>query len=121
MKIYTSNIQEMQRNVQWLEVDLQQEKPMTFSFFHKLEKEYEAIKAEVRAKEMISMEEIQKFLIKPVKEVTKCNDFIRVFKEEMEDFKECHLNLDIKKEYIFNAREQQNNAQHEAWRKHMKK
>ena len=33
MKICTSNIQEMQRDVQWPEIDLQQKKPMTFSFF----------------------------------------------------------------------------------------
>ena len=32
MKIYTSNIQEMQRNVQWLNINLQQEQPMTFFF-----------------------------------------------------------------------------------------
>ena len=69
---------------------------------------------------MISMEEIKKFIIKPEKEVTKFNDFIRIFKEEMEILKECHLKLDIKKEYVFNAREQQINAQHEAWSKHMK-
>ena len=120
MKIYTSNIQEMKRNVQLLEIDLQQEQPMTFSFFQKIENEYEAIKGEVRAKDMISMEEIQKFIIKPVKEVTKFNDFIRIFKEEMEILKECHLQLDIKKECVFNAREQQINAHHESWSKHMK-
>ena len=67
IKIYTSNIQEMQKNVQWLEMDLQHKQPMTFSFFYKLEKEYEAINAEVWAKNMILMEEIQKFLIKPEK------------------------------------------------------
>ena len=110
MKIYTSNIQEMQRNVQCLEINLQQEKPMTFSFFQKLKNEYEAIKAEVREKDMISMEEIQKFLIKLAKEVTKFNDYNRIFKEEMEIFKVCHLTLDTKKEYVFNAREQQINA-----------
>ena len=100
----------MQRNVQWLEIDLQQEKLMTFYFFQKLEKEYETIKVAVWGKDMISMEEIQKFLIKPAKEVTKFNDIIRIFKEEMEIFKECHLNLGIKNEYVFNAREQQINA-----------
>ena len=120
MKIYTSNIQEMQKNVQWPKIDLQQEKPMTFSFFQNLENEYEAIKVEVQVKDMIFMEEIQKFLIQPEKEVTKFNDFIRIFKEEIEDFRECHLKLDIKKEYVFNSREQQINAQHEAWSKHMK-
>ena len=69
---------------------------------------------------MISKGKILKFLIKPAKEVTKFSDFIRIFKEETEAFKECHLKLDIKKEYVFNAREQQINAHHEEWRKHMK-
>lgn len=66
------------------------------------------------------MEEIQKFLINSAKQVIKFNDFIRIFKEEMDIFKECHLKLDNKKEYVFNAREQQINAQYEPWRKHMK-
>ena len=69
---------------------------------------------------MISMEEIQKFLIKSTKEVTKFNEFIRILKKEMEIFKECRLKFNIKKEYVFNAREQQIIAQHEAWIKHMK-
>jgi hypothetical protein len=75
---------------------------------------------EVRVKDMISMEEIKKFLINLAKEVTKFNDFNRIFKEEMEAFKEYHLKLDIKKQYVLNAREQQINAQDEAWSKHMK-
>ena len=66
---------------------------MTFYFLQKLENECEAIKSELWAKDLISMEEIQKFIIKPTKEVAKFNDFIRIFKEEMEIFKECHLKL----------------------------
>ena len=38
----------------------------------------------------------------------------------MDIFKESHLNLDIKKEYVFNAREQQINAQHKEWNKHIR-
>ena len=68
---------------------------------------------------MISMEEIQKFLIKLVKEVMKFNDFIIIFKEGMEAFRECHLKFDIKREYVFSAREQQIIAQHKAWSKHI--
>ena len=100
MKIYTSNVKEMKRNVQWPKINLQQEKPMTFVFFQKLEKECEVVRAEVQEKDMISMEEIQKFLIKLTKEVTKFNDFNRIFKEHMEILKECHLKLDIKKECV---------------------
>ena len=75
---------------------------------------------EVRVKEIISTQEIQKFLIKLTKEVTKFNDFMIIFKEEVDIFKECHLKLNRKREYVFNAREQQINVQHKAWRKHIK-
>ena len=36
----------------------------------------------------------------------------------MENDKECNFNLDIKKEQIFNSREQRILTQHEAWSKH---
>ena len=48
------------------------------------------------------------------------NDFIRMFKQETEILKECHLKIDIKREYVFNSRQQQINVQHEAWSNHMK-
>ena len=61
---------------------------------------------EVLAREVISKEDIQGLLIRQAKEVTNFNVFIRKFKGKMEDFKECHLSLVIKKEYVFNEREQ---------------
>ena len=90
-------------------------------FFQNLKDKYKAVKAEVLAREVISKEDIQELLIRPAKEVTKFSAFIKNFKAEMEAFKECHLSLDIKKEYVFNAREQRIISQHEAWSKYMQR
>ena len=104
MKVYIDNVQDMHEDIQWSEINLQSEQPTPFSFFQKLEDKYEVVKVKVLAREVISIKDIQGLVIRLVKEVTKFNAFIRKFKEEMEAFKECHLRLDIKKEYVFNAR-----------------
>ena len=119
MKVYKHNVQDMHEDIQWSKINLQSGQPVPFAFFQKIEDEYEAIKVEVLAGEVISKEYIQESLIRTPKEVTKFYSFIRKFKEEMEDFKDCHLSLDIKKEYVFNAREQRIISQHEAWSKYM--
>ena len=46
--------------------------------------------------------------------------FIQKFKDEMEADKEFHLTLDIKKEHVFNLKEQRIISQHESWGKHIK-
>ena len=74
---------------------------------------------EVLARELISKEDIQELLIRTTKEVSKFNAFVKKLKAEMEAFKECHLTLDIKKEHVFNSREQWIISQHEAWSKHI--
>ena len=50
MKVYTNKIQDMQKDIQWLDINIQDEQPVPFSFFQKLENEYESIKAEVQGK-----------------------------------------------------------------------
>ena len=104
MKAYTNNVQDIHEDVQWPKVNSKCEQLVPFAFFQKLEDKYEIIKAEVLARKMISKDDIQELLISPTKEVTKFNAFIIKFKAEMEYFKECHLKLDIKKEYVFNVR-----------------
>ena len=70
----------MQKNVQWPKIDIQQEKPITFSFFQKLEMDYEVIKAEVQAKEVISMEEIQKLHLKFIDAWNTCKPKLKNWK-----------------------------------------
>ena len=110
----------MQKYIQQPYINLQNEQLVPFYFFQKLENEYESIKAEVQAKELISKEDIQELLIKPTKEVSRFNAFIRKFKDEMEAYKGCNLTLDIKKEHVFKLREQRIISQHESWNKHIK-
>ena len=63
------------------------------------------IKVEVQPKEFIFKEYIQEFLVKPSKEFSLYMDFIFKFMINMENYKECNLTLDIKKEHIFNSGE----------------
>jgi hypothetical protein len=55
--------------------------------------------------EFISKEDIQEFLVKPSKEFSLYIAFIHKFMVSMDNYKECNLTLNIKKEHIFNSRE----------------
>ena len=106
MNVHIDNVQVIQKDIQWPDINLQDEKSVPFSFFQKIESEYESIKEEFQAKELISREDNQELLVKPTKEVSGFNAFIQKFKDEMEADNEFHLTLDIKKEHVFNFREQ---------------
>ena len=54
MKVYIDNVQDMKKDIQWPYINIQDEKPIPFSFFQKWESEYESITTEVQAKELIS-------------------------------------------------------------------
>ena len=45
MDLYEKSIYDIQRYIQWPEINLEDEHPVTFSFFQKLEDDYENIKA----------------------------------------------------------------------------
>ena len=112
MKVYSYNVQDMHVDIQCSKINIKCEQPIPFDFFHKLEDKYEAVKVEVLEREVISKYDIQELLIRPAEEVTKLTSFIKKTKEEMEAFKECHLSLDIKKRYVFNARDHMIILQH---------
>ena len=59
MDLYKKSIYDIQSYIQWPKINFEYEHPVTFSFFQKLEDNYEKIKAEVQAKEVISKENIQ--------------------------------------------------------------
>lgn len=63
-------------------------------------------KVEVQEKECTSKEHIQDFLVKSSKEFSLYTAFIHKFMASMENFKECNLTLDVKKEHTFNSQEQ---------------
>ena len=76
MDLYEKSIYDIQRYIQWPEINFEDEHPIPFSFFQKLEDIYEKIKAEVRAKEVISKEDIQELLIKPLMEYSHYTGFV---------------------------------------------
>ena len=87
MDLYEKSIYYIQRYIQWLEINLEDEHPVPFSFFQNLEYNYEKIKAEVRAKEVISKEDIQELLFKPSMEYSHYTSFMHKFVISMEEFK----------------------------------
>ena len=118
MDLYEKSIYDIQRYIQWPEINLTDEHPITYSFFQKLEDNYEKIKVKVWAKEVISKEDIQELLVKPSMEYSHYTTFVHKFVISMEEFKKCNISLNVKKAYIFNSGEEKILTQHEAWSKH---
>jgi hypothetical protein len=114
MELYEKSIYDVQRYIQWPEINFGDEHPVSFSFFPELEDIYENIKVKVQEKEVISKEDIQEFLVKSLMEYSHFKAFVHKFVIGMEKFKECNLSLDVKKEHILNSREEIILTQHEA-------
>ena len=79
MDLYEKSIYDIQRYIEWPDINLKYEHSVTFSFFQKLENRYENIKEEVQAKEVISKEDIQEFLVKPLMEYSHYTTFMHKF------------------------------------------
>ena len=50
MDVYEKSIYDVQRYLQWLEINFKDEHPVSVAFFHELEDKYEMTKAEVQMK-----------------------------------------------------------------------
>ena len=59
MELYEKSIYDIQRYIQWPEINLEDEHLVSFAFFQELKDRCERIKVEVQAKEVISKEDIQ--------------------------------------------------------------
>ena len=121
MDLYEKYIYDIQRYIQWPKINLDDEHPIPFYFFQKLEDNYENIKVEVRVKEVFSKEDIQEFLVKPLMEYSHYTTFIHKFVISMEEYKKFNIAFDVKKDHIFNSREEKILTQHEACSKHFRK
>jgi hypothetical protein len=121
MDLYEKYIYDIKRYIQWPKINLKGEHPIPYAFFKKIEGRYETIKAEVRAKEVISKEDIQELLIKPLMEYSNYTTFLKKIVISMEEFKKCNIALNVKKSHIFNSREENILTQHESRSKHFRK
>ena len=72
MELYEKSIYDIQRYIQWPEINFEDEHPISFSFFQEIKDRYERIKVEVQAKEVISKAYIQELLIKSSMEYSHC-------------------------------------------------
>jgi uncharacterized protein YktB (UPF0637 family) len=77
--------------------------PVSFSFFQELKEKYEMIKVELQAKEVISKDNMQEFLVNPSMQFSHDTTFVHKFVVDMKKFKECNLSLDVNKEHILNS------------------
>jgi hypothetical protein len=59
MDLYEKSIYNIQRYIQWPNISFEDELPVPYTLFKQLEDNHEKIKVKVRAKEMISKEDIQ--------------------------------------------------------------
>ena len=84
MDLYEKPIYDIKRYIQCPKINLEDEHLVTFSFFEKLEDNYEKIKAEIQAKAVISKEDIQELLVKPSMEYSHYTDCVHKFVISME-------------------------------------
>ena len=106
MDLYEKYIYDIQRYIQWWEINFEDEHLVPYALFQQLEDSHEKIKEEVRAKEVISKEDIQELLIKPSMEYSHYTAFVHKFVIIMEEYKKCDIALDVKKDHIFNSKEE---------------
>ena len=106
MELYDKWIYDIQRYIQCPKMNFEDEHLISFSFFQEIEDKYERIKVEVQAKEVISKEDNQEFLVKSSMEYSHFTTFVHKFVIRMENYKECNRALDVKKAHIFNSQEE---------------
>ena len=58
----------------------------------------------IQAKELISKEDIQELLVKPLMEYSHYTTCVHKFVISMEEYKNCNIALDVKKAHIFNSK-----------------
>ena len=87
LDLYEKYIYGIQRYIKWPKININDEHPIPFSFFQKLEDNYEKIKVEVQAKEVICKDDIQELIVKPSMEYSYYMDFMQKFVISMEEFK----------------------------------
>ena len=106
MVLYEKATYDIQRYIQWPEINFEDEHLVPYVLFTQLEDNFGNIKAEVRSKEKISKEDIQELLVKPSMEYSHYTTFVQKFVINMEEYKKCNIALDVKKAHIFNSREE---------------
>ena len=121
MDLYEKNTYDIQRYIQWPEINFEENHRVPITMFEEIERDFERVKAEVQAKKEFSVEDIQELLVKPSMEYSHYTAFVQKFVISMEEYRKCNIALDIKKAHIFNSKEENILSQYEAWSKHFQR
>ena len=105
MDLYEKSTYDIQRYIQWPEINLEGEHPVPYTLFKQIESDFEKVKAEVQTKEEFSKEDVQELLIKPSMEYSHYSTFVHKFVINIEEYRKCNIGLDVKKAHIINSRE----------------
>ena len=65
MDLYEKSTYDIQRYIQWLEINFEEDHSVPITMFEQIEKDFEKVKVEIRVKKEFSMEDIQEILINP--------------------------------------------------------
>ena len=121
MDLYEKTTHDIQRYIQWPEINFEDNHPVSITMFEEIEKDFERVKGEDQTKKEISVEDIQELLVKPSMEYSHYTAFVQKFMINMEEYRKCNIALDIKKSHIFNSKEEKILSQYEAWSKYFRK
>ena len=102
MNLYEKSTYDIQRYIQWPEINLEEEHPVPITLFEQIERDFGKVKVEVQAKEEFSIEDIQELLINPSMEYSHYKSFMQKFVISMEEYRKYNIALDVKKTHIFN-------------------
>ena len=121
MDLYEKTTYDIQRYIQWPEINFEENHPVPITVFEEIEKYFERAKEEVQVKKEFTVEDIQELLVKPSMEYSHYSAFVQKFVISMEEYRKCNIALDIKKAHIFNSKEEKILSQYEAWSKHFRR
>ena len=121
MDLYEKTTYDIQRYIQWPEINFEENHLVPITVFEEIEKDFERVKVEVQAKKEFSIEDIQELLVKPSMEYSHYTTFLQKFVISMEEYQKWNITLDRKKAHIFNLKEERILSQYKAWSKHFRK
>ena len=76
MDLYEKPTYDIQRYIQWPEINFEEDQPVPITMFEQIEKDFEKVKAEFQVKNEFSMEDIQELLVKPSMEYSHYTAFV---------------------------------------------
>jgi hypothetical protein len=86
MDLYEKTTYDIQRDIQWPEINFKENHPVPISVFKEIEKDFERVKVEVQAKKEFSVEDIQELLVKPSMEYSHYTAFVQKFVINMQEY-----------------------------------